>query len=178
MLTCSWSWTLAPFFSRVSTTLEWPYWQAAERAVPPSCQTMRIQISHISWSDWPMEYDLTQQASNTLDHCCQYILSVFPWCPLTLSHCNLTLPLCLQVGDTAYLCLEFSWATKFKEELHYFIVSLLGSEEEGSGACLRVETCIQCQKDLKKDIHIFSMLQTSLLLIVSALTTLVSKQHQ
>lgn len=36
-LTFSWSWTLAPFFSRVSTTLEWPYWEATVRAVPPSC---------------------------------------------------------------------------------------------------------------------------------------------
>lgn len=36
-LTFSWSWTLAPFFSRVSTTLECPYWEATVRAVPPSC---------------------------------------------------------------------------------------------------------------------------------------------
>lgn len=38
-LTFSWSWTLAPFFSRVSTTLEWPCWEAAVSAVPPSCHT-------------------------------------------------------------------------------------------------------------------------------------------
>lgn len=37
-LTLSWSWTLAPFLSSVSTTLEWPLWQAAHRAVPLSCR--------------------------------------------------------------------------------------------------------------------------------------------
>lgn len=35
-LTFSWSWTLAPFFNRVSTTFVCPYWEATVRAVPPS----------------------------------------------------------------------------------------------------------------------------------------------
>lgn len=36
----------------------------------------------------------------------------------------------------AYLCLQFSWGTEFKEELHHIMVSLLGGEEQGSRTSL------------------------------------------
>lgn len=38
--------------------------------------------------------------------------------------------------SAAYLCLQFSWGTEFKEELHHIMVSLLGGEEQGSRTSL------------------------------------------
>ncbi len=56
-LTFSWSWTLAPFFNKVSTTLECPYWEATVRAVPPSCheKTKEKQAtSEKNSQQWPL----------------------------------------------------------------------------------------------------------------------------
>lgn len=36
----------------------------------------------------------------------------------------------------AYLCLQISGGTEFKEELHHVMVSLLGGEEQGGGTSL------------------------------------------
>lgn len=39
-------------------------------------------------------------------------------------------------GDHSYLCPALSGGTKFKEELHNLIMTLLGGKKQGGGACL------------------------------------------
>lgn len=150
-LTFSWSWTLAPFFNRVSTTLECPYWEAAVRAVPPSChknthrkdsgQQMRSFLIVNKLHAAKRKSVKSQLGSNTAwaaysgKHFVSF-LSLHESQPLLHNkRCNRR---CYKSHciAAAYLCLEFGGGTELKEELHDVIVTLLGGEEEGSRACL------------------------------------------
>lgn len=88
---------------------------------------------------------LSPWVKKTAAYLAYHCLIISPWCILKseviASWHSLTHPALQKLWYTslcivAYLCLEFSGGTEFKEELHNVMVSLLGGEEKGGWTCL------------------------------------------
>lgn len=132
---------MAPFFNRMSTTLEWPYWEATVRAVPPSCH----KTQHIEDNVFSLKRCITQQ--NTMCIIASLLHKADPvWdeSVLTFSITACALQTTVHVSSD-YLCLEFCGGTKFKKELHDVMMSLLGGEEQSRRT--RLEGPIKTKKD-------------------------------